>query len=60
MMNKKDWFSVIGICFLLSSAVFGSMTWVEGRLDEYVRRDTLEAHMKQVITRLQSIEEALR
>jgi len=59
-MSKKDWIVVVTLSITLSTAVFGGMTWVESRLDGYVQRDTLEAYMEQVLTRLQSIEEALR
>lgn len=59
-MSKKDWFLIVTLSITLSTAVFGGAAWVESRLDGYVRRDTLAAYMEQVLTRLQSIEEALR
>lgn len=59
-MSRKDWFTVVGLLLALSTAVGGSVAWVEGRLDAYVRKDTMTAYMQQVLARLASIEEALR
>lgn len=59
-MTKKDTFTIAALWIALATAVFGGMAVVDARMDEYVRRSTLEAYMEQVLTRLQSIEEALR
>ena len=59
-MSKKDWLAVVGLVVALSTAVGGSVAWVESRLDNYVRKDTLTAYMEQVLARLDSIEEVLR
>ena len=59
-MTKKDWFAVVALSITLSSAVFGGVAWVDAKLEKFVKRATLESYMEQVLTRLQSIEEALR
>lgn len=56
-MTRKDMIAIAAVVVTCTSALFGAMSYVEAH---FVDKDELQGYMSQIITRLQSIEEALR
>jgi hypothetical protein len=56
-MARKEILTVAAVVVTCTSALFGAMSYVEAH---FVDKDELQGYMTQILTRLQSIEEALR